>query len=94
MHAWKVEPHSGLQVSKKQIVSSPLTRKGSILWGITVTERLYVTCHIKTSSMSQNRENELVSGVRRASAQVSNAPKIINISQLFRKSSIKQDLET
>ena len=30
----------------------------------------------------------------RASAQVSNAPKIINISQLFKKSSIKQDLET
>ena len=35
--AWKVgdrgfEPHSGLQVSKKQNVSSPLTRKNSILW--------------------------------------------------------------
>ena len=43
--------------------------------------------------MSQNIENELVSGAWRASAQVSNAPKNINISQLFRKSSIKQDLE-
>ena len=36
--AWKVgirgfEPHSGLQVSKKQNISSPLTRKKSILWG-------------------------------------------------------------
>ena len=36
--AWKVgdrgfEPHFGLQVSKKQNVSSPLTRKNSILWG-------------------------------------------------------------
>ena len=36
--AWKAgdrgfEPHSGLQVSKKQNVSSPLTRKDSILWG-------------------------------------------------------------
>ena len=54
---------------------------------------VYVTCHIKTSSISQNIENELVSDVWRASAHVSNAPKIINISQLFRKSSIKQDLE-
>ena len=53
-----------------------------------------MTCHIKTSSMSQNIENELVSRVSRASAQVSNAPKIIYISQLFRKSSIKQDLDT
>ena len=35
--AWKVgdrdfEPHSGLQVSRKQNVSSPITRKDSILW--------------------------------------------------------------
>ena len=40
--AWKVgdrgfEPHSGLQVSKKQNISSPLTRKKSILWGASVT---------------------------------------------------------
>ena len=27
------EPYSGLQVSKEQNVSSPLTRKDSILWG-------------------------------------------------------------
>ena len=33
------EPHSGLQISKKQNVSSPLTRKDSILWGASVTER-------------------------------------------------------
>ena len=33
------EPHSGLQVSKKQYISSPLTRKDSILWGASVTER-------------------------------------------------------
>ena len=33
------EPHPSLQVSKKQIVSSLLTRKDSILWGTTVTER-------------------------------------------------------
>ena len=33
------EPHSGLQVSKKQNVSSPLTREDSILWGASVTER-------------------------------------------------------
>ena len=42
--AWKVgdhgfEPHSGLQVSKKQNVSSPLTRKYLLLWGTSVTER-------------------------------------------------------
>ena len=40
---WKVgdrgfEPHSGLQVSKKQNVSSPLTRKDTILWVDSVTE--------------------------------------------------------
>ena len=33
------EPHCGLQVSKKQNVSSPLTRKDSILWGASVTKR-------------------------------------------------------
>ena len=42
--AWKVgdhglEPYSGLQVLKKQNVSSPLTHNDSILWGISVTER-------------------------------------------------------
>ena len=42
--AWKVgdrafEPHSGLQVSKKQNVSSALTQKDSIMWGSAVTER-------------------------------------------------------
>ena len=42
--AWKVgdrgfEPHSGLQVLKKQNVSSPLTRNDSILWETSVTER-------------------------------------------------------
>ena len=42
--AWKVghrgyEPHSVLPVSKKQNVSSPLTRKDSILWGASVSER-------------------------------------------------------
>ena len=41
--AWKVgdggfEPHSGLQVLKKQNVSSPLTHKDSLLWGNAVTE--------------------------------------------------------
>ena len=41
---WKVEnrgfkPHYGLQVSKKQNVSSPLTREDSILWGASVTEK-------------------------------------------------------
>ena len=41
--AWKVgdrrfESHSGLQVSKKQNVSSPLTRIDAILWGGSVTE--------------------------------------------------------
>ena len=43
-HAWKVgdcmfKPHSGLRVSKKQNVSSPLTRNDSILRGTSVTER-------------------------------------------------------
>ena len=33
------DPNSGLQVSKKQTVSSPLTRKDSILWRALVTER-------------------------------------------------------
>ena len=42
--AWKVgdrgfEPHSGLQVSKKQSVSSSLTCKDLILWVASVTER-------------------------------------------------------
>ena len=42
--AWKVgdrglEPHSDLQVSMKQNVSTPLTRKDSILWGASVTQR-------------------------------------------------------
>ena len=42
--AWKVgdrgfEPHSGLRVSKKQNVSSPINRKDSILWRASVTER-------------------------------------------------------
>ena len=42
--AWKVghreyEPHSVLPVLKKQNVSSPLTRKDSILWGASVSER-------------------------------------------------------
>ena len=42
--AWKVrdrgfEPHSVLQVSKKQNVSSPLTHDDSILWETPMTER-------------------------------------------------------
>ena len=42
--AWKIgdrgfEPRSGIQVSKKQNVSSLLTRKDSILWGAPVTEK-------------------------------------------------------
>ena len=41
--AWKFgdswfEPRSGIQVSNKQIVSSPLNRKDFILWGASVTE--------------------------------------------------------
>ena len=44
LSAWKVgdrgfETHSGLQVSKKQNLFSPLTRKKIILWGTSVTER-------------------------------------------------------
>ena len=35
----RVQPHSGLQVSKRQNVSSPLIRNDSILWGASVTER-------------------------------------------------------
>ena len=42
--AWKVRdrelvPCSGIQVSKKQNVSSTLTRKRAILWGDSVIER-------------------------------------------------------
>ena len=42
--AWKFddrvfEPHSGLQYSKKQNVSYPLTRKDVIFWRASVTER-------------------------------------------------------
>ena len=42
--AWKVkdrgfEPHSGLQVSKKQYVSSLLIHNDSLLQGTSVTER-------------------------------------------------------
>ena len=33
------ESRSGIQVSKKQNVPSPLTREDSTLWGTTVTER-------------------------------------------------------
>ena len=41
---WKVgdrgfEPHSRYQVSKKQNVSSPLTRKKSISWAASANER-------------------------------------------------------
>ena len=41
---WKVGDHgfetsSGIQISTKQCVSSPLTGKDSILWGASVTER-------------------------------------------------------
>ena len=41
--AWKVgdrgfKPHSTFQISKKQSVSSTLTRKNAILWGASVTE--------------------------------------------------------
>ena len=37
--AWKVgEPLSGIQVSKKHNVSSPLTRNDSLLWGSSVTD--------------------------------------------------------
>ena len=44
LHAWKVgdrvfEPHYGLQASKKQNVSSPLTREDFILRGAPVTEK-------------------------------------------------------
>ena len=44
LSAWKVgnrgfEPHSALQIVKKQKVSCPLTNKNSILWGTSVTER-------------------------------------------------------
>ena len=44
LSAWKVgdrgfEPRSGIQVLKKQNVSSLLTRKNSILWGVSVTEK-------------------------------------------------------
>ena len=35
----RVKTHSGLQVSKKQNVSSLLMREDSILWGASVTER-------------------------------------------------------
>ena len=34
------EPRCGIQVSKKQTVSSLFTRKDSILWGASVTEKL------------------------------------------------------
>ena len=42
--AWKIwdrgfKHHSVFQISNKQNVSSPLTHKGSILWGSCVTER-------------------------------------------------------
>ena len=36
---WRVKPHAGLQVSKKQNVSSPLTRNDLILCGVSVAER-------------------------------------------------------
>ena len=43
LSAWKVGDCgfklSGLQASMKQNLSSPLTRKDSILWGASVTER-------------------------------------------------------
>ena len=42
--AWKIgvagsHTRSGIQVLKKQNVSSPLTRKDSIVWGASVTDR-------------------------------------------------------
>ena len=43
--AWKVGdrefvPHSGIQVTKKQNVSSPQMREDSLLWGASATERI------------------------------------------------------
>ena len=57
----------------------------------------YIICDVPYQNqfyVANYKKKVLVSGVCRASAQVSNAPKIINISQLFRKSSIKQELKT
>ena len=34
----RARPRSGIQVSKKQNVSSPLTHKDSVLWGAYMTE--------------------------------------------------------
>ena len=40
--AWEVEPHSGLRVSKKQNGFSSLTRKDSLFWETSVTDRYSV----------------------------------------------------
>ena len=45
------EPHSGLKVSNKQNVSSPLTRKDSILWGDSERDR-EVACSASDSQGS------------------------------------------
>ena len=43
------EPHSGLQFTKKQSVSSPRTRKNSILLGASVNERLRLPGRARTA---------------------------------------------
>ena len=51
------EPRSGILVSKKQTVSSPLTRKDPMLWGASLTERSEVEC-----SASDRQGSNSVSG--------------------------------
>ena len=57
--AWKVgdsefEPPSGFQVSKKQNVSSPLTREDSILWRASVTERWHARTQTPRARISNH----------------------------------------
>ena len=63
--AWKVgvrglEPHSGLQVSKKQNGSSPLTRNDSILWGTSVTERWHARPQAAIRAVSSHHPQEVL----------------------------------
>ena len=50
-------PPTGILVSKKQTVSSPLTRKDPMLWGASLTERSEVEC-----SASNRQGSNSVSG--------------------------------
>ena len=69
--AWKIgdrrfEPNSGLQVSKKQNVSSSRTCKDSILWGVSMADssvlglRSFESCVLRAMSSHSSHHSQEV----------------------------------